>query len=383
MCAQYRARAAGPPSLEGAPGGGPLSDGALLFRPIVDLDSGAVLAAAIEEPRDVPESSPDALVSHFSWLARRASAEEALLPLVLPLAVPAAEDPGVLRVLEHELRRAGRRPRDVTLMLGTNLSSVDRDSLRQLVERVRELGFRCAFGTVSVPPDLLVETAPFLFAIDAGIVASLPAEERYVGVVEGVTRIGRGSGIFPMACGVSTHAQLTAVRSAGIRLAHGPLFADDAWRPGDRIRPVPGDPPAAAGRGEKDELRVSAFIAPLVSMDSEVTAEEVLDVFTQDTALNSVVLTDHRERPVAVLDRSRFLLAVTGPYGHALHAKRPARRLADAPRTVRRDFPVWEALRIAGAEREQVHDDVVVVNEFGQCTGIIHVGDLIRALSRG
>lgn len=383
MCAQYPARASGVPSADGTPGIGPRSDNGPLFRPIVDLDSGAVLAAAIDDSANVPDNTPDALASHISWLARKAAAEETLLPLVLPLEVSAAEDPEVIRALEHELRRAGRRPRDVTLMLGPDLSSVDRYSLRHLVERVRELGFRCAFGTVSVPPDLLVETAPFLFAIDAGIVATLPAGERYVSVVEGVTRIGRGSGIFPMACGVSTQAQLTAVRNAGIRLAHGPLFADDGWRPGDRIRPVPGGPPTMTGQDGKDELRVSAFIAPLVSMTSEVTAEEVLDVFTHDTARNSVVLTDHRERPVAVLDRSRFLLAVTGPYGHALHAKRPARRLADTPRTVRRDFPVWEALRIAGAEREQVHDDVVVVNEFGQCTGIIHVGDLIRALSRG
>ena len=110
--------------------------------------------------------------------------------------------------------------------------------------------------------------------------------------------------------------------------------------------------------------------------------QDVLDAFSNDSALNSVILLDHRERPVAALDRARFLLSITGPYGHALYAKRPARKLADPPKTVPCTAPALAALRIAGSDRERVYDDLVAVNEFGQCMGVVHVGDIIRGLSR-
>jgi hypothetical protein len=76
------------------------------------------------------------------------------------------------------------------------------------------------------------------------------------------------------------------------------------------------------------------------------------------------------------------LLQLSGAYGHALHARRPAARLADPPRPVPRTVPAIAALRAAGAEDERVYDDLVVVDEVGRCLGIVRVADLIRAMSR-
>src|SRR5690606_10575079 len=115
--------------------------------------------------------------------------------------------------------------------------------------------------------------------------------------------------------------------------------------------------------------RVSEFLVPAVTMTAEATAQDVLDAFSNDSALNSVILLDHRERPVAALDRARFLLSITGPYGHALYAKRPAQKLADPPRTVPLTAPALAALRIAGTDQDRVYDDLIAVNEFGQCRG--------------
>jgi hypothetical protein len=91
-----------------------------------------------------------------------------------------------------------------------------------------------------------------------------------------------------------------------------------------------------------------------------------------------VILVDEYQRPRSSVDRSRFLLSIAGPYGHALHAKRPAHRLADPPRVVPRTTPAIAAMHLAGRDAARVYDDLVVVDEVGRCMDIVHVGDLIR-----
>jgi len=354
-----------------------------LLRPIVDLDSGAVLAVEAVHPSGArPGEDVARLAERLNRTAHEVAARESLLPLVLPVParlLTAGREPFVS--LAGVLRPRGRRPRDVTLMVDADLRLLPREHLAASLAVVRELGFRYAFGTARIPPDLLVETAPFLVRIDGALTAGLPDDERSVAVVDGMARIGRGAGTFPLASGVSSVEQLASLRRIGVRLAQGPLFAGDGWVPGDRVTQVPD---LSLDRGAPDPAgpRVSDFMVPAVTMAVDATAEEVLESFSNDTALTSVVLLDHRERPVAALDRARFLLSVTGPYGHALYAKRPARKLADPPRTVPRTAPALAALRIAGSDRERVYDDLVAVNEFGQCMGVVHVGDVIRGLSR-
>src|SRR5690606_9954168 len=94
-----------------------------VLSPVVDLESGAVLAveatlpAAARGPVDV---SVDA--ERLGAVGRRVAAQEPLLPLVLSVpAAAAAAGPQVPGLLETGLRRSGRRPRDVTLMLGADL----------------------------------------------------------------------------------------------------------------------------------------------------------------------------------------------------------------------------------------------------------------------
>ncbi|RNL85348.1 EAL domain-containing protein [Halostreptopolyspora alba] len=352
---------------------------------MVDIDAGSVLAVEVEHAGPETEArtrDPATHAARLARIARRTVAEEPLLPLVLPLPATVASVPDTLELVENELRRAGRRPRDITLMLDTQLRDLPRETLLHGVRELRARGFRCAFGTSSVPPDLLLETDPFLLRIDPGIVTGIPSDDRRVAVIEGLALIGRGSGIYPMATGVATVAQLVKLRDIGVRLARGPFFAGTDWSPGDRVNPVP-DPSVTSEASVSDTgPRVSEFMGPPVAVTAEATAEEVLDLFTNDPALNSVILIDHRDRPIGLIDRSRFLLAITGPYGHALHARRPAERLADSPRTVPRGLPAMAALRAAGTDRDRVYDDIITVNEFGQCTGIVHVSDLIRNLAQ-
>ncbi|GAA3727475.1 EAL domain-containing protein [Salinactinospora qingdaonensis] len=362
-------------------------DGAPPFHPIVDLDSGEVLAIEVERPVEggSVSSDPETDAEVVSRLVRRVAAYQTSLPLVLPIAASTLlSGLGPLALVEKTVRRMGRRPREITLVIDTDLRTLPREQLLQSLGQVRELGFRFAFGTGQIAPDLLLETNPFLFRIDASLVAGIPDDTRRSAVVEGLARMGCGSGIFPLASGVDTSAQLNRLRQVGVRLAQGPLFAGPEWLPGDRVNPLPAPPMLDGGMATDTSTTVAEYMVPPFTMAADAKCEDVLDSFTENTALNSIILLDHRDRPVGSVDRSRFLLAITGPYGHALHAKRPARRLADEPRTIARQMPALAALRVAGVDqsRERIYDDLIAVNEFGQCIGVVHVSDLIRGLSR-
>lgn len=90
--------------------------------------------------------------------------------------------------------------------------------------------------------------------------------------------------------------------------------------------------------------------------------------------------------PVRSVHRSRFLLSMSGRYGHALYADRPAATLGDPPRTVGVDATAWEVLdAVADGDRDRTSDDVAVVDHDARCVGVVRLADLVRALaeSRG
>lgn len=368
---------------------GPVAARALSYRPVVDLDSGAVVAveaAAVPPGRrggaEVSERETASVAEWLLSLVRETAGVESLLPLVLPLpawALAAGDD--FAAMAESGLRRAGRRPRDVTFMLSPDLADLPRATVLSGVARLRAAGFRCGFGTAMARPDLVVEATPFLIRLDPALVSGIDGDQRHGGIVAGLARIGRSSGVYALAAGVARAEEIVRLRECGVRLGSGPFFTEPGWRPGEKVAPVP--EPASTALDDTDAgPRVTEFMVPPLDFDSESTGEHVMEAFTGDTALNSVVLIDHRERPTGVIDRTRFLLSVTGRYGHALHAKRPALRLAESPRTV----PAWmsaiSALRVAGRDRERVYDDLIVTNPYGQCMGVVHVSDLIQSLSR-
>jgi GGDEF domain-containing protein len=86
--------------------------------------------------------------------------------------------------------------------------------------------------------------------------------------------------------------------------------------------------------------------------------------------------------PVRSVHRSRFLLSMSGRYGHALYADRPAAKLGDPPRTVGIDGTAWEVLDVvADGDRDRTSDDVAVVDRQGRCVGVVRLADLVRALA--
>jgi diguanylate cyclase (GGDEF)-like protein len=128
--------------------------------------------------------------------------------------------------------------------------------------------------------------------------------------------------------------------------------------------------------------RVTDFLNPAVMLPATATADEVRATLADRPDINGVVLVDEGWRPQWSIDRSRFLLIVAGPYGHALHAKRGAARHADKPLLIDREATGMELLELVGdTDWERTGDDVVVTDEGGRCVGIVRVTEVIRGVA--
>ncbi|WP_338743469.1 EAL domain-containing protein [Actinomadura luteofluorescens] len=370
-----------------------------VFHPVVDLGTGAVVAveahAAPAGPAEGPGPSggparPDPAsgdVRRAVEAARAAAELRTPLPLQIGLRAETLASGGhLLDGLHRGLGETGRRPQEIILCVGGGFPPARRPALAAALSALRRAGYPVGLsglGSAHTPLDLLVDGASYLLKLDPGLARSAAADPRRAALVASLVDLAHRLETHVLAPGMTTRDQVLHLREAGVRLVQGPALAPPDWRPGMPVHiPVTGErePPARPGAGLGP--RVSEFTLPAVTLPRTATAGEVLTVLNAETGATSVVLVDERQRPSFTVDRTRFLLQLSGAYGHALHARRPAARLADPPRPVPRTVPAIAALRAAGAEDERVYDDLVVVDEVGRCLGIVRVADLIRAMSR-
>ncbi|MGI5156790.1 EAL domain-containing protein [Microbispora sp. CA-102843] len=352
-----------------------------LFLPVVDLDTGGAVAIEVIS-EGASSGGPGVTGTVNSVLA--AAREEALLPLVLPISAAAvAGGSAGLAPLHEAMRVCNRRPREVILVIEGDFASVERTALLSGIDGLRAVGYLIAFGgigTAALPLDLLADASPYVIALSADLVVRGPRDPRRGALAESLVRLARGVGAHVLAPGVRDEAQLAAVRGWGIRLAQGPLLAPSDWRPThgyNRVH-VPLPVPEAAAVNAALGPRVQEFLLPAVTLPAESTAEEVVAVLSAEPSITSVILVDEYQRPQGSIDRSRFLLFMAGAYGHALHAKKRAGRLADTAKIVAKTTPVVAAMQVAGRDNARVYDDLVVVDEVGRCMGVVRVGDLLR-----
>jgi EAL domain-containing protein (putative c-di-GMP-specific phosphodiesterase class I) len=366
-----------------------------VFQPVVDLDTGNVVAVeahAGPPAAQVPEDprSPDHPALRIdpagedvrrAVAAARATADlRTPLPLQVGLrAETLGHGDAFLTELHRGLGEAGRRPHEIILCVNGGFPPAQRPAVATALRKLRQAGYLiglAGLGAVHAPLDLLVDGSPYLVKLD-------PELSRRAGSDPRRAALAHRLGVHVLAPGLATEEQVLAQRELGVRLVQGPALAPPEWRPGMRVTV-----PVAAReepRKERPEAllgpRVSEFTLPAVTVPHTATADDVLEVLTAETGTTSVVLIDERQRPRATVDRTRFLLRLSGAYGHALYAHKPAGILADIPRLVPRTVPAIAALRAAGQENDRVYDDLVVTDEHGRCLGIVRVADLIRSLS--
>ncbi|MBC6463099.1 EAL domain-containing protein [Actinomadura sp. HBU206391] len=364
----------------------------MVFQPIVDLDTGTVIAvethpAPAAEGASARFDPSDEDVRRAVLAARLTSDVGTRLPLQITVKMETlARGHDALMPLHQGLLETGRRPNEILVCVTGGFSPAHRTQVSTSLRDLRKAGYLIGFtglGTAHTPLDLLVDDTPYLVKLDPELARRASSDDRRSALAEALLRLSRKMGTHVLAPGLATERQLVHLRGLGVRLVQGPLLAPPDWHPGMGVT-VPVLPRESVPEPREDAglgARVSEFTLPAVTMPDTATADDVLTALNAERGTTSVVLVDKHQRPKHTVDRTRFLLAVSGPYGHALHAHKPAARLADPPRLVPRTVPAIAALRAAGKESERVYDDLVVTDEVGRCLGIVRVGDLIRSLS--
>ncbi|WP_053738320.1 GGDEF domain-containing protein [Nocardia sp. NRRL S-836] len=375
-----------------------LDDVRFAFQPLFNLNTGGVVAVeALARPHD--GTVQDLLQAAFRarllsnadvGLACRAIRAAADFDLLLPLhvnllALTVADQPEVLSPLYGALREAGRGPDSVVIEVGEPYSRANRVRLARGLKTLRDNGFRIALDCVGegdVPLGLLTSAAPDYVKLDREIVRTLPEDPARCSLVRSLVHLGEYTGGQVVAEGIETEEQLTVVRKLGVAHAQGHLLAPPQRRPVVNARIAP---EAVTQTGEirrSSGPRVTDFLHPATTLPEDATSEEVREVLATQPTVTGVVLVDDEGRPRWSVDRNRFLLAVTGPYGHALHAKREAARLADRPHVIGTDSSALDLLDVvAHANRERTNDDLIVVDHNERCMGVVRVADVVRGVA--
>ncbi|MFD8425751.1 EAL domain-containing protein [Streptomyces sp. NPDC059466] len=352
------------------------------FQPVVNLTTGGVAALEIlarPEAGDIlaqARRDPE-LDGRLAALAIQAAARKGTpLPLHVNVFAGTPADLGGLAALREAVRAAGRLPWEVTVDIGPPYTHVPQHALLEAVATLRRDGFRiCAdgVGDGDVPLRLLTDLAPDLVKLDVSLLARPAA-------VRAMRTLCEQLGALLSVEGVETELQCAAAVSAGAQLAQGDLFAPPARLPATDVY-VPALSPGVAPTPPSGPS-VLQFVRPAALLPATASAGRVRALLTGSPDVSGVLLVDSAGIPVRSVHRSRFLLAMSGPYGHALYADRPAAKLGDPPRTVGVDATAWEVLDVvADGERDRTSDDVAVVDRYGRCVGVVRLADLVRALS--
>ncbi len=313
------------------------------------------------------------------------------LPLHINLlASTVVHDVGVLHTLRERVHAVGRGEHEITLEIARDVGELEPDLLLVGIEELRRWGFGIALhevGDSEVALTLVANARPDLVKLSASVVRGLEEQHGHLAVLESVHTLCEATGALLVATGVDTHHQLTTIQQHDIRLAQGNLLAPPAPRPSDTVH-LPHVSPTATGQATRDRdkaagPRVTEFLSPATMLPTDATGERVRQVLAEHPDISGVVLVDDGNRPQHTLDRNRFLLAITGAYGHALYAKKPASRLADNPRLVTTSTTATEALElITSSHHERIYDDAVVVDQDGRCLAVVRASHLIRGLAQ-
>ncbi|MFD8274956.1 EAL domain-containing protein [Streptomyces flaveolus] len=355
------------------------------FQPVVNLMTGGVAALEILARPETGDVLAEArrnpgLDGRLAEAAFRAAVrKETLLPLHVNVFAGTLADLGGLRLLHDAVRESGRLPWEVTIDIGPPYTHVPHRALLEAVAALREQGFRiCAdgVGDGDVPLRLLADMAPELVKLDA----SLPARPA---AVRAARTLCDELGALLCVEGVETELQCAAARSAGAQLAQGHLFAPPARLPAADVY-VPPRNPGGAGLPpvSRSGPSVREFVRPAALLPATASAGQVRALLTGAPDVSGVLLVDRDGVPVRSVHRSRFLLSMSGRYGHALYADRPAAKLGDPPRTVGVGATAWEVLDVVAVGGPgRTSDDVAVVDTHGRCVGVVRLADLVRALA--
>jgi diguanylate cyclase (GGDEF)-like protein len=371
----------------------------VVLQPIVDLMTGRVLAhEALTRPR---HGTVDDL-----FAAARPGGEVSTLDLALALAAiyAAADVKTALHVnllpstvlgvddlrdqLDEAVARTGREPHTLVIELTEQEEVPDLVAARRRCASLRSHGYAIAIDNVgNGHASLRVITAlrPQTVKVDRSIVGELPDSDEATALIEALLLYCRRIGAQLVAEGLETEEQLASLRALGVAYGQGTLLAP----PSDRWSAEVTVPPprlgtagfSVTGDGEHDGPLMRDLMRRAVTAPADSSGEVVRRLFSEEEDLLTVVLIGPDGRPAGAVHRSRFMVAASGPFGHALNARRSALQHANTPRIVPPGAAVREALGLVTSRGgNRIYDDLVVVDDTGQCVGVVRVYDLLTAV---
>jgi EAL domain-containing protein (putative c-di-GMP-specific phosphodiesterase class I) len=203
----------------------------------------------------------------------------------------------------------------------------------------------------------LLALKPALIKLDRELIQGIDTDEAKRALVEMIGTFASRIDAWVLAEGVETAAEYDTITALGVPLAQGYHLArpGPAWPVLARTL-VPGAVPAS----------VPIVRDLLETAPTTVSVADAARIFTDSPNVRAVVLLDHHDRPVCVLDSESAHLGVT----------------ADAVR-VNLDTPVRDAL-LRAITRDSTYrfDPLIVTDNAGRYAGIVRLERLITAAAR-
>ncbi|WP_019813912.1 GGDEF domain-containing protein [Saccharomonospora saliphila] len=296
----------------------------------------------------------------------------------------AASPPAALEPFLHALARSPLSPPDVVLEIGPPFRDTDPETLLAGIADLSSRGFRLAFdglNTSDLPLNVLAKSDVDTIKLDRRTLGDLGSDAAATALVESLVHFADRTDRRLVATGVENESQIRTVRALGIHLAQGELLSREPPVPGQRTSGAR-LPYRTAAPPPRVDLRMRDFLRQARTLPADATCEQVRSVLVESDAPGGIVGIDDDGRPQWSIDRSRFLLGLTGPFGHALHVHRPASLLADPPYVLDHTAGVERFFEIlARADTDRMADEVVVIDGSGRCRGVLPTAEIVRALA--
>jgi diguanylate cyclase (GGDEF)-like protein len=368
----------------------------MVLQPIVDLTTGRVTAhEALARPvsgsvADLFARAADvnALDLELALTAIEAGAGVATALHVNLLPSTIMTIPDLRDQLDAAVARTAREPHTLVVELTEQEAVLDLVTARRRCASLRNHGYAIAIDDVGnghASLRMITALRPQTVKTDRGIVADLPDSDEAAALVEALLLYCRRIGAQLVAEGIETDEQLAALRALGVAHGQGMLLAPPSaeWC-ADVVVPPPRLGTTgftASDDGEPDGPLMRDLMRRAITAPADSSGETVRQLFSDDEDLLTVVLLDQAGRPAGAVHRSHFMVVASGPFGHALNARRSAMHHATPPRVVPPGAAIREAIGlITSRSGNRIYDDLVVVDDAGLCVGVVRVYDLLTAV---
>ncbi|MGN6825846.1 bifunctional diguanylate cyclase/phosphodiesterase [Paucibacter sp. M5-1] len=380
------------------------------FQPIVDVQRAQILGyeALTRAPANSALHSPLVLFEVAASLGRLIELERLIVRRIMrrfvELHLPgqiflnvtadtlmAAEHRGAL--ISEEFRSYELEASRVVVELTETRPILDLVALGNSVETLRSLGFRIALDDLGEGFSSLkrwVDLRPDFVKIDRHFVDGVATDPLKQQFVRSILEMAATSSAAVIAEGLEQEGDLQVLRSLGIDLCQGYLFARPSLAPRTSLRAdldalltVAVGSNAPQGREAEAALTSAAQLARKgPTVDRSVNCATVIDMFRRDEHLYSLPVLDTDERPLGILRSMSVLKRGAERFFMEIFGRKSCVELMDVNPLV---FDASANLRCMSEAVANIDDrymvDGFVITEHGRYLGVGRTSDLLKVVS--